>query len=234
MSIFNFEFKGGSSFKFQATELQGINHSLSIAFPNGNILSINSNTTAQSYPTNSIGFSGQFSSAVLATFFELDLAPSGAITINTKQLREDVALYPEYFKTSSGNNAEFGYEYFPSGIYKITYSYTGTPTPNPGGGNITGGGSTISETKYILMDQSANICLKRKIEWLFENKLEGDTSQVEYDLVKNQIMQLIMMLHIAQFDYANAAYEEANLKLMSCDNICATGNLGYLYDSTRP
>ena len=236
MPIFKFEFKGGSSFTFTDLypSVSKVERKLKIKFPNGNILEFN-DVLSPHYPSNGIGFMGQTTSEILTAFREIGISNFNA---DTKQLREDTIYYPGFFK-SNGENIEFNYEYFPSGVYEVTYSYlideeNTIIIPPPELSILMGGGNSVSETQYIFMDQAANICLKRKIEWLFKNDLEYNTSPKEYNLVKDQIIQLIMMLHIAQFDYDNAAYQEANLKLLACDNICATGNLGYLYDSTRP
>lgn len=235
-TLFTFEFKGGSSFTFKDnTSGNKINKKLEIIFPNGNVLTFSDNLAQQEFPNGGSGFLGSYTSEILSTFNEIGFL-GGTLNVNTKQLREDTVYYPEFFK-SGDSGVEFNHEYFPSGIYKVTYSYI---LDAPGGGilppELLGGQPKVnfSETQYIKMDQAANICLKRKIEWLFKNELEGDTTQKEYDLVKNQILKLIMMMHIADFDFQSEAYQEANLKLKSCDNICATGNLGYLYDSTRP
>lgn len=221
---FSFEFKGGSSFIFideTTTSSTKTNRSLTITFPNKNVLTFTDDFDV-SYPTDSNGgFLGYDTSNILSVFSEWKETATGQLIVTTDELRKDLQYYPEFFKDSAGNNSEFGYEYFPSGVYVVTYSA------------IIDDGS-YQETLIVKMNQAANICLKRKIEWLFENKLEEDTSQRDFDLVKNQIMQLIMMLHVADFDFESLAYEETNLKLMSCDNICATGSLGYLYDSTRP
>lgn len=220
-ALFTFQFKGGSSFIFTDTlnlsDKQ--NRLLTIVFPNKNILTFTDDVETQFYPDpQTTGFLGYGTSQILSTFNEWK--SNNTLIVNTEELRKDLIYYPQFFKDSTGNNAEFGYEYFPSGIYVVTYSYEAD--------------GRYTETQLIKMDQSANICLKRKIEWLFDSKLEINTSQKEYDLVKDQVMQLIMMLHVADFDFNNEVYEEANLKLMSCDNICASGSLGYLYDSTRP
>jgi len=226
---FSFEFKGGSSFVFidgTTTSSTKTNRLLTITFPNKNVLTFTDDFDV-SYPTVSNGgFLGYGTSEILSVFSEW--TTTDQLTVNTDELRKDLQYYPAFFKDSSGNNAEFSYEYFPSGVYIVTYSFT--TTDNTDSGVTTG----YTKTLIIKMDQAANICLKRKIEWLFENKLETSTTQRDFDLVKTQIMQLIMMLHVADFDFQNEVYEETNLKLMSCDNICATGNLGYLYDSTRP
>jgi hypothetical protein len=42
-----------------------------------------------------------------------------------------------------------------------------------------------------------------------------------------------MMIHIAEVDYNNNSYEEANQKLIACDNLCSSGDLGYCYDMVR-
>jgi hypothetical protein len=227
---FSFEFKGGSSFVFidgTTTSSPKTNRQLTITFPNKNVLTFTDDFNV-SYPTDSNGgFLGYDTSKILSVFSEWN-EEVGQLIVNTDELRKDLQYYPEFYKDSSGNNAEFSYEYFPSGVYIVTYSFT--TTDNTDSGVTTG----YTKTLIIKMDQAANICLKKKIEWLFKSDLEQDTSQRDFDLVKNQIMQLIMMLHVADFDFINKVYEETNLKLMSCDNICATGNLGYLYDSTRP
>lgn len=226
-ATFTFQFSGGDSFVFTDTlGLSGkINKLLTIIFPNKNILTFTDNIEDQNYPEDpqTSGFLGYNNSEILSTFNEWKF--NDILIVNTEELRKDLLYYPEFFKDNNGNNAEFGYEYFPSGVYVITYSYKAGDTVPP---------INYTSTQLIKMDQSANICLKRKIEWLFDSKLNLDTSQKDYDLVKDQVMQLIMMLHIADFDFESNIYEEANLKLMACDNICASGNLGYLYDSTRP
>jgi hypothetical protein len=228
---FSFEFKGGSSFVFKDdlnTTSPKTNRRLTITFPNKSVLTFTDDFNV-SYPTDpNGGFLGYGTSEILSVFSEWKELSTGQLIVNTDELRKDLQYYPEFFKDSAGNNAEFSYEYFPSGVYIVTYSFT--TSDNTDSGVTTG----YTKTLIIKMDQAANICLKRKIEWLFKSELESDTTQKEYDLVKNQILKLIMMMHIADFDFENEAYQEANLKLMSCDNICATGNLGYLYDSTRP
>lgn len=231
-ATFTFQFSGGSSFVF--TDTLGLpdkqNKLLTIVFPNKNVLTFTDTVEAQLYPTDpqTAGFLGYGTSQILSTFNEWKF--NDVLTVNTEELRKDLIYYPQFFKDSVGNNTDFGYEYFPSGVYVVTYSYIryiqgpfGTEIPVP-----------YYYRQLIKMDQAANICLKTKIEWLFNSKLDIDTSQKDYDLVKNQVMQLIMMLHVADFDFDNEVYEESNLKLMSCDNICASGSLGYLYDSTRP
>lgn len=225
-ATFTFQFSGGSSFVF--TDTLGVsdkqNKLLTIVFPNKNVLTFTDNVATQSYPdAQTAGFLGYGTSQILSTFNEWKF--NDVLTVNTEELRKDLIYYPQFFKDSAGNNANFGYEYFPSGVYVVTYSYIVAETVPS---------TNYTSTQLIKMDQAANICLKRKIEWLFDSKLDIDTSQRDYDLVKDQVMQLIMMLHVADFDFNNGIYEESNLKLMSCDNICATGNLGYLYDSTRP
>jgi hypothetical protein len=242
-ATFTFQFSGGSSFVFKDT--LGLpdkqNKLLTIVFPNKNVLTFTDTVETQllSSDAQTAGFLGYGTSQILSTFNEWKF--NDVLTVNTEELRKDLSYYPQFFKDSAGNNAEFGYEYFPSGVYIVTYSYVYDPTGTGGGGSggITAGisgGMDYYSRQLIKMDQAANICLKRKIEWLFDNKLDSDTSQKDFNLVKDQVMQLIMMLHVADFDFNNnpPVYEEANLKLMSCDNICASGSLGYLYDSTRP
>jgi len=219
--LFSFTFSGGSSFYFEdLTSVSKTNRVLTITFPNKNILRFQDNITQPTFPNDPqlTGFLGQNSSEILSTFVEW--GGDSSLTVNTEELRKDLQYYPEFFKTSGGSNAEFGYEFFPSGVYVVTYSYDSD--------------GSYSETQLIYMDQAANICLKEKIEWLFRNDLEQNKSEREFNLVKDQIMQLIMMMHVSKFDYDSGNYEEANLKLISCDNICSTGSLGYIYDSTRP
>lgn len=235
---FTFQFSGGNSFVF--TDTLGFpnktNKLLTIIFPNKNILTFTDTIEDQTYPEDpqTFGFLGYNNSEILSTFNEWKF--NDILIVNTEELRKDLLYYPEFFKDNNGNSAEFGYEYFPSGVYVVTYSYFYDPSGTGNSGNI--GDNLIipnyTSTQLIKMNQSANICLKTKIEWLFDNKLDTDTSQKDYDLVKDQVMQLIMMLHIADFDFESNIYEEANLKLIACDNICVSGNLGYLYDSTRP
>ena len=200
-----------------------VNKELTITFPDGNILTFTESEWPETIPSTGIGDLGYDGHEILGDLDEWGMNYSTTISANIEVLTEDIVDNPAMFKDSSGENTSFTYTYFPSGVYHAEYSYsTGDPTD-----------LSYSYKSYILHKDTATNYLKEKIEWLFTYDTEADTTQYEYDLVQKQVMQMIMLMHIAEFEFDANSYTEANLKLLACDKIYSTGEMSYKYDEAR-
>lgn len=220
----NFEIRNCDSFAFEDTSTYVASlKTLTITFPDSNQLIFTE--ASDTFPTfgSNQGYLGLDTHEVLGDLDEWGFDINGKIIYaNLDNLKEDIADNPAMFKGSDGSNTSFSYSKFPSGIYKLEYSFTEIPV------------DTIhSGTHYYLFADTASLCLKNKIQQLFEFDTEDDTTKYQYDKLKDEIMKIIMMIHIAEFDFSNNAYEEANLKLLACDNLCLSGDLGYKFDAAR-
>ena len=222
---FLFSFRNCDSFSFQDldTTLGGVKteKSLSITFPDGNVLTFE-DATFDEIDINTLAGSGLLGYDTHEILSDLDEwgFTDNILASNIEVLTEVIADYPSMFKDSEAANTSFSYEKFPSGVYKVDYSYERS-------------GSEYTGTKYVLFTNTANSYLKEKIEWLFTNDVEEDTTEYQFNLVKDEVIKIIMLMHIAEFDFEVNAYEEANLKLQACDRLCESGVLGYKYDSAR-
>jgi len=225
VATIDFRIRNCDSFVFEDQTVAGIRSSktMTITFPDSNKLLFAEASNTFPSDSSDTGYLGLDTHEVLGDLDEWGFDTNGHMfTANLDNLADDVADNPSMFKDSDGSNTSFDYSKFPSGIYKLEYSFTETPVD-----------SVYSVTKYFIFNGTANLCLKNKIQELFEFDLEIDNEQYQYDKLKDEIMKLMMMIQTSQFDFDNHEYEEANLKLVACDNLCSTGDLGYKYDRAR-
>lgn len=226
----NFNIRNCDSFIFEdklELTLPKQSKGLIITFPDTNKLVFSEQGNTFPPFSSDIGYLGYDSHEILGDLDEWGFdTENDMFTANLDNLKNDVALNPSMFVDKDGNNASFNYTKFPSGVYKLEYSFIAGTSPDA---EIT----QYQTTDYFLFNGTANLCLKNKLQQLFEFDLEISNVKHEYDKLKDEIMKIIMMIHISEFDFSNNEYEEANLKLVACDNLCLTGDLGYKYDTAR-
>lgn len=222
MANINLSFRNCDSFAFEdnTSYREKENKSLSITFPDGNVLTFSTFESLEEIPSTGIGNLGYDGSEILGDLDEWGMDVSKSFSANIETLTEDIALNPSMFKDSDGNNTSFTYTYFPSGVYYVEYSFEND-------------GRLKEYEGYFIHRDTANLYLKEKIEWLFEHDTDDNTSEYEYDSIERQVMQMIMLIQIAEFEFGSNSYTEANLKLVACDRLYSTGEMSYKYDEAR-
>lgn len=221
MSI-NLSFRNCDSFAFTDNShlSNKTDKKLTITFPDGNVLIFSDFESLEEVPSTGVGNLGYDGSEILGDLDEWGMDIDKTFSANIETLTEDIELNPSMFQDSDGNNTSFTYTYFPSGVYHVEYSYTSD-------------GRLGEYETYTFHKDTATLYLKEKIEWLFAHDTDSNTSEYEYDTIERQVMQMIMLMQIAEFEFNSNSYAESNLKLVACDRIYSTGSMSYKYDEAR-
>lgn len=224
-ATFTFGFRNGNSFCFQdSSTLQSTkaNQKLTICFPNGDRLIYSSQTSVLPDPIPvGEGNLGDENSYILADLRELGFDTFNPLVyVDIDNLKKDIALNPSMYVDSFQNPIGFDEPVFPSGVYKIEYSFSiveiiPNPIPDPMDNPTTDPAPAYYGEQYVInIFRINNWIAIEAYPFLYNITLEG----IPHNIARQIEVLLLKEAGIIQFECYN--YTNANKLLMAADNLC--------------